>query len=81
MRKLPIAFLLTVLMTVLCASAFGQRSPQRTRGAKAAYGQPVDVWTTKKKAKKSAKKQKKKAARKQQATPLYRNRSKNPWVN
>ena len=81
MRKLPIAVLFTIVMTALSVSAFAQRSPQRTRGAKAAYGQPVDVWSTKKKGKKKSKKAKRKATRNKDAAPLYRSRSKSPWVN
>jgi|GEM_PF-4402465 hypothetical protein len=81
MRKLPIIVLFIVFLTALGVSAFGQRAPQRTRGARAAYGEPVDVFQSKKKAKKSSKKAKRKAAKKKDAAPLYRNRNKSPWVN
>ena len=81
MRKLPIVVLLIVFMTALGTMAFGQRNPQRTRGARAAYGEPVDVWQTKKKAKRKSKKEKRKATKKKDAAPLYRNRTKSPWVN
>lgn len=81
MRKLPIVILLTILMTVLTGSVFAQRrAPQKTRGAKAAYGQPVDVWQSKKKAKRKSKKSKKQK-RKKDVAPLNDDRRKSPWVN
>jgi hypothetical protein len=82
MRKLPIAVLLTVLLALLSSSSFAQRrSAQNTRGARAAYGQPVDVFQSKKKAKHKSKKQKRKASKKKDAAPINRNRTKSPWVN
>ncbi|HTF21853.1 MAG TPA: hypothetical protein VK658_27425 [Chryseolinea sp.] len=82
MRKLPIAVLLTVLLAVLSSSSFAQRrGAQRTGGARAAYGQPVDVFQSKKKAKRKSKKQKRHATKKKDAAPLNRNRTKSPWVN
>ncbi|MEJ1237179.1 hypothetical protein WBG78_03560 [Chryseolinea sp. T2] len=82
MRKLPFVVLFIVIMTAVGSNAFGQRkSPQKTRGAKAAYGEPLDVWQSKKKAKRSSKKAKRKAAKKKDAAPLNRNRNKSPWVN
>jgi len=82
MRKLPIAALLTVLLIALSSSLFAQRrGAQKTGGARAAYGEPVYSYESKKKAKRKGKKAKRKAAKKKDAAPINRNRTKNPWVN
>ena len=82
MRNLPIAVLLAVLLTALSSSLFAQnRGGQKTGGARAAYGEPVYSYESKKKAKRKGKKQKRKASKKKDAAPLNRNRTKSPWVN
>lgn len=82
MRKLPIAVLLAVLLTALSSSLFAQkRSGQKTGGARAAYGEPVYSYESKKKTKRKGKKQKRKASKKKDVAPLNRNRTKSPWVN
>jgi hypothetical protein len=83
MGKLPIVVLLALFFTVaLSSSAFAQGNrSQRTGSARAAYGEPVYSYSTKKKAKHNGKKTRRKAARKKDAAPINRNRTKSPWVN
>lgn len=81
MGKLPIVALLVFLLTVAMSSpAFAQRRGQRTGSARAAYGEPVYGYSSKKKAKRKGKKSRRKASKKE-AAPLNRNRAKSPWVN
>ena len=74
MKKLPIIFLITLLLVSISRNALAQRDT-RSRSAQAAYGYPAEFKSSKKKAKKQ-----KKAARRKAKTPINRNK-KSPWVN
>lgn len=82
MNKLPIVAILCVFLLAISAPVMAQRrSAQKSGGARAAYGEPVEVFQTKKKAKRKSKKKQRKKAHKKDAAPLNRNRKNDPWVN
>lgn len=82
MGKVPIVALLVFFLTLALGSpTFAQRSRgQKTGSARAAYGEPVYGYSSKKKAKRKGKKSRRKTPKKE-AVPLNRNRTKSPWVN
>lgn len=81
MGKVPIVSLLVILlmMAISIPASAQQGRSQRTGGARAAYGEPVYTYTTKKKAKRKAKKTRRRT-KKKDAT-INENRTKSPWVN
>ena len=82
MGKLPIVALLAFIFTVALSTsslAQGNRS-QRTGSARAAYGEPVFSYSSRKKAKRQGKKTRRKAAKKKDPA-INQNRKKSPWVN
>jgi len=81
MGKLSIVALLALFLAIVTnTSVLAQNKSQRTGSARAAYGEPVYSYTTKKKAKRQGKKKRRKSSRKQPAT-INQNRTKSPWVN
>lgn len=83
MTKLSIATVFAAfLILAVNLPAFAQRSAQKTRGARAAYGQSDDVFGYKKKSKRKKNKTKKqKQPKRKAASPLNQDRTKSPWVN